>query len=489
MTIPEGTTEIAAGAFYNSNSSAAGYSFTSLFIPDSVESVGYSAFAGASYLTEVKYNPQTEFAPKVFDNTAISEILYNYNSVIHVPNKYEGEVIIPEGITTIPNECFRHRESITKITLPSTLTTLGEKAFTYCYALKELVFENSPIESLGQQWAIGSSVTQDTHTDVILKFDSVIPLIQTQGWDSNVNNYYVPDSLLNDYKSATNWSSLASKILPFSTLIIDYDYNKGNSYYHIGESATITINAKVKVGEAVITGVTCNETGVIVDSFNDNSFTLTVDSTYTASSAPVGITYLIGDNTYTSSMSVGIQLFADADAALSSLGALYVTTLDNKYANAEDLNASNEILQGILISDGTHSYVLNKDFLESPITSASAGSSYWGGYNIEIDPDHYFTASSTAKTDFDGIGNTQRIVAAVNENNHDNYFNVAPWSAAGLCNEFVFPYGNKGYLASAGEYDILVQKKNFIKKLIEDVNGTASNIFTYYMWSSTQYSA
>lgn len=63
-----------------------------------------------------------------------------------VLEKYLGEkteIVIPEGITEIADDCFREKITIEKITLPSTLATIGEYAFSKCKGLTQMDIPDS----------------------------------------------------------------------------------------------------------------------------------------------------------------------------------------------------------------------------------------------------------------------------------------------------------------------------------------------------------
>ena len=90
--LPMGLKEIGASAFYAS-------SITSIVIPNSVETIGISAFENCTQLSEVT---------------------------------------LPESLTAISSATFRSCFSLSKITLPSTVTSIGSEAFANCYALESL---------------------------------------------------------------------------------------------------------------------------------------------------------------------------------------------------------------------------------------------------------------------------------------------------------------------------------------------------------------
>ena len=47
-------------------------------------------------------------------------------------------VVIPEGITTIPNDCFNSCENLRSVILPSTIVRIGDNAFRGCKSLREI---------------------------------------------------------------------------------------------------------------------------------------------------------------------------------------------------------------------------------------------------------------------------------------------------------------------------------------------------------------
>ena len=58
-------------------------------------------------------------------------ILTKNGKEVQINIKY-GKCIIPEGVTSIGNECFNERTALTNISLPSTLINIGSHAFSSC---------------------------------------------------------------------------------------------------------------------------------------------------------------------------------------------------------------------------------------------------------------------------------------------------------------------------------------------------------------------
>lgn len=117
----------------------------------------------------------------------------------------------------------------------------------------------------------------------------------------------------------------------------------------------------------------------------------------------------------------------------------------------------------------------------------NVGMDYWGSYDTQVNGVHTATNSNTAKQDFDGISNTDAIVANVNSS--DGYFTQYPWSAAGICKDYIFPNGKRGYLGAAGEWSLVQDSIKAINTLLDAIGErieTSSYDSSNY-WSSTQY--
>ena len=100
---------------------------------------------------------------------------------------FTGSLTIPNSVTTIGNYAFDGCSGFTgSLTIPNSVTTIGQYAFWYCIGLSEAILYNSNPPSLGNDAFYNNS----------------FPI-------------YVPHESLNDYKTATNWSSYQSRIFPW----------------------------------------------------------------------------------------------------------------------------------------------------------------------------------------------------------------------------------------------------------------------------------
>jgi hypothetical protein len=97
-----------------------------------------------------------------------------------------NSVMIPEGVTSIGDTAFGSAQGLNMLTLPSTLTSIETGAFSSCYSMSEYHFKSTTPPTLQN-----ASIFNGIPSDCII---------------------YVPQGSLNAYKTATNWSTYASKM-------------------------------------------------------------------------------------------------------------------------------------------------------------------------------------------------------------------------------------------------------------------------------------
>jgi len=146
---------------------------------------------------------------------------------------FTGLTTIGSGATTQDSGWARKR---IKISLPTGLTGIGHKIFTACnfYAQDQLVIPAS-VTWVGSEGGFSNITTLHdiiflsaaltrfqgyyllNNTTANLVFPNATAVPQSAGSLGSFKGYiYVPDALVDDWKVAASWSSLASRILPLS---------------------------------------------------------------------------------------------------------------------------------------------------------------------------------------------------------------------------------------------------------------------------------
>ena len=208
VTIPDSVTSIGSSAFYGCSS------LTSVTIPNSVTSIGPDAFSGCSSLTSVTIgNDVTSIGKKAFsgcyklvevinksslnitagssDNgyvayyakevhTGESKIVnknnflfYSYNGVNYLLGYVgtDSDITLPENYNgesyTIYQYAFYYCDSLTSVTIPNSVTSIGDSAFEKCLNLTSVTIGNG-VTSIGDHaFYICRSLTSITIPDSV----------------------------------------------------------------------------------------------------------------------------------------------------------------------------------------------------------------------------------------------------------------------------------------------------------------------------------
>ena len=119
---------------------------TSINIPNSVKSVGGSAFSGCSKLTKVQISSIAAWCAISFNSQYSNPLTSAHH--LYLKNAEVTNVTVPNGITTIGNYVFSGGSNITKITIPNGITSIGDYAFSECSSLVSITIPNG-ITSIG----------------------------------------------------------------------------------------------------------------------------------------------------------------------------------------------------------------------------------------------------------------------------------------------------------------------------------------------------
>ena len=122
-------------------------------------------------------------------------------------------VSLPYGLQTMNSEVFYACGCLQRVTLPNTLTDAGAETFMTCYSLDNTSVPNSVTSIKNYMFASTASAYY-----YFLTYTSVVPLEGVSAFSSFQGKIVVPDSLYQDWITASNWSTLASFIIKESDL-------------------------------------------------------------------------------------------------------------------------------------------------------------------------------------------------------------------------------------------------------------------------------
>ena len=289
-------------------------------------SIGTGAFGGCSSLTKVSFPNATSIGEGAF---------YGCSSLTSVS--------IPVA-TSIGTGTFQSCTSLTSVSFP-VATSIGTGAFLSCSGLTEVSFPVAT--SIGDNaFLLCSSLTT---IYVGTESDTVCSLSSTNAIPSSVTNIYVPASLVDSYKSATNWSSYADKIKAYEqpveciSLSITADDVIGNAtstnVYYTAE-CTYTKDGILQEGTRVFKGEATS------DSFEQNTSTTdivqrTISFTFLGQIATTTITQGVWINRSISVTTEGISSsgWVTADSTYNVKG------YDVYMSNNKGVDSSNAVMK------------------------------------------------------------------------------------------------------------------------------------------------
>lgn len=338
ITIPNSVISIGGYAFYGC------IGLASITIPNSVTNIGNYAFYNCSRLTSVKVGWETpitigqntfsnrknatlyvpvgsknnyiiagfwkefgsiiEIAPKVDD------IYYSFNNesktavVLPSPEKYKGDVIIPDfitysgktyAVTSIGDLAFYGCSGLTSITIPESVTTIGNNAFRNCNAK---IYVNRGTDALLSVWIYGVdpyetgtdtklsrpaiSVISTTQTTITYCIDKYYPELENNcTYDESVGeNKYLIKGLRPAYQQTISLSvSSANKTYSTSTNIATSPVNPTVTSKVITASS-LTVQGSYLEGDARVVSTSLVMNGTVMDGIEGTIHGLMPNTSY-----------------------------------------------------------------------------------------------------------------------------------------------------------------------------------------------------------------
>ncbi len=160
IVMDDGITNIGKWAFYLCEG------LTGVTIPDSVTSIGQCAFLTCTSLTEIIIPDSVmEFGEHAFRETPWLEARRAEDSLVVVNNilidgeMCEGDIVIPDYVTSIAALAFWECTEINSVTIGNGVTSIGEGAFNWCVHLTSITIPES-VTSIEDSAFYGTNLTK-----------------------------------------------------------------------------------------------------------------------------------------------------------------------------------------------------------------------------------------------------------------------------------------------------------------------------------------
>ena len=218
-----------------------GNEITNLVIPNSVTSIGSSAFEGCSGLTSVTIpNSVTSIGDYAFEDCSGLTSVTIPNSVTSIGRcafySCSGltSVTIPNSVTSIGSYAFYNCSGLTSVTIPNSVTSIGSSVFSGCSGLTSVTIPNSVMSiEYGAFYkcsgltsvTIGSGVKNISNSafascsnlaDVYCYAENV-PSTQSDAFKDSYVDYatlYVPEASVAAYKASGPWNGFGAITFP-----------------------------------------------------------------------------------------------------------------------------------------------------------------------------------------------------------------------------------------------------------------------------------
>ena len=189
ITIPDSVTTIGEAAFYGCSS------LTSMTIPDSVTTIGDRAFARCSNLTSITVDTNNQYYKSIDGNLYTKD---GKTLVQYAIGKTDSSFTIPDSVASIGDSAFSNCSSLTSITTPDNVTSIGYQAFSGCSSLTSITIPDS-VTSIGYQAFSGcSSLTSITFTGTIEQWNAITKINYWDSDTGSYTVYCTDGEIAND---------------------------------------------------------------------------------------------------------------------------------------------------------------------------------------------------------------------------------------------------------------------------------------------------
>ena len=351
LSLPDGLTSIGQLAFCLCKA------LTSVTIPNTVTSIGRSAFDQCSGLTSVTIpNSVTSIGDDVFYLCkGLTSPIYTSKIFAFLPYSYSGSYSIPDGIESIVGGAFEYRSSLTSVSIPNSVTNIGQRAFAECNRLLSI-----DVASDNPNYCSVDGVLFNKDKTIIIQFPGgkqgayTIPNSVKRVEDFAFGDCYFLSSveIPNSVTSIGNAGFRACNSLSSLTI--------GNSVTSIGDYAFIHCRQLTSVTNYAIVPQTINSTVFYNVDLSAITLYVTAESLEAYQNADVwkdfGTILAIGDEVEPQYATIAdtYNMAADSVFTLGAFDVVYITGVNDGHVYIKDATGSGMIYQtnfGLQVGD------------------------------------------------------------------------------------------------------------------------------------------
>lgn len=185
----------------------------SVRFPKKLNKIPGWCFEGCYKLYDIGQLNVSSVGANGFANCDLRSVIFSNNDATigngaFYRNKNLNQLKLPLGLLVIPNSCFTECSGLTIVDIPIGVTRIEVSAFYNC----SLIHIDLPpsVEYIGDRAFLSSSL----RTSICRAVSP--PTLSFVDAFGSISIIYVPDESVELYKNATNWSSIANRIKPFS---------------------------------------------------------------------------------------------------------------------------------------------------------------------------------------------------------------------------------------------------------------------------------
>lgn len=168
LVIPEGVTELKNYVFYQCRW------MDTITLPTTLSKIELYALYNCNYLREVYITDLSAWCNISIDMRALGHPLF-FAHGFYLNGTMLGDLVIPEGVTSISDDVFRHYYYFTSITIPKSLTSIGQRNFIDCQRGIESITVHSENNVFDSRDNCNAIIETDSNKLIIGCKNSIIP--------------------------------------------------------------------------------------------------------------------------------------------------------------------------------------------------------------------------------------------------------------------------------------------------------------------------